>query len=74
MKLAILMDDLTVIKPLKDSTVAMIKSAETLGWSCVYFTLNDLFCRNGHLRTDEDTYVRPDGERECRICRKIARQ
>jgi hypothetical protein len=28
------------------------------------------FCRNGHLRTDADTYVRPSGERECNICRK----
>lgn len=30
-------------------------------------------CRNGHLRSIENTYVRPDGERECRICRKNAR-
>lgn len=34
----------------------------------------DKFCRNGHRRTDENTYVRPDGERECRICRRIARK
>lgn len=31
-------------------------------------------CRNGHKRTPENTYVRPDGERECRICRKNARR
>lgn len=31
-------------------------------------------CRNGHPRTPENTYVRPDGERECRICRKLARR
>lgn len=48
MKLAILMDPLHVLKPCKDSTVAMIKSAQTMGWSCSYFTQNDLFCRNGH--------------------------
>ena len=34
----------------------------------------DEFCRNGHRRTIENTYVRPDGERECRICRRNARK
>ena len=48
MKLAILMDSLEKIKVEKDSTVAMIKSAQTLGWECAYFTLQDLFCREGH--------------------------
>jgi ssDNA-binding Zn-finger/Zn-ribbon topoisomerase 1 len=31
-------------------------------------------CRNGHLRSIENTYVRPDGERECRVCRRDARR
>lgn len=48
MKLAILMDELDHIKAYKDTTVSMIKSAKTLGWSCVYFTQKDLFCLNGH--------------------------
>ena len=48
MRLAILMDPLHTLKPYKDSTVAMIKSAQTLGWSCAYFTQTDLFCRQGH--------------------------
>jgi hypothetical protein len=30
-------------------------------------------CKNGHKRTEENTYIRPNGERECRICRKHAR-
>ena len=30
-------------------------------------------CRNGHPRTTANTYFRPDGERECRICRRNAR-
>lgn len=47
MKLAVLMDPLDQIKPYKDSTVAMIKSAQGLGWSCAYFTLNDLYCCDG---------------------------
>lgn len=48
MRLAILMDPLHTLKPHKDSTVAMIKSAQTLGWSCAFFTPIDLFCRQGH--------------------------
>lgn len=48
MKLAVLMDPLQHLKPYKDSTVAMIKSAQALGWSCVYFTQLDLLCREGH--------------------------
>lgn len=34
----------------------------------------NLYCRNGHERTTENTYVRPNGERECGICRKNARK
>ena len=30
-------------------------------------------CKNGHKRTTENTYIRPNGEKECRICRKNAR-
>lgn len=48
MKLAILMDPLDKLTPYKDSTVAMIKSANKLGWSCAYFTQDDLFCKQGH--------------------------
>jgi len=47
MKLGILMDPLNTLKPQKDSTVAMIKRATSLGWSCAYFTLSDLFCEKG---------------------------
>ena len=48
MKLAVLIDPLVYLKPYKDTTVALIKSAQVLGWSCVYFTQLDLFCRDGH--------------------------
>lgn len=27
-----------------------------------------LRCRNGHIRTEKNTILRPDGRRECRIC------
>jgi glutathione synthase len=45
MKLAVLIDPLAYLKPYKDTTVALIKRAQALGWSCVYFTQLDLFCR-----------------------------
>lgn len=28
-------------------------------------------CNRGHLRTEESTYIRPNGDRECRECRKL---
>jgi len=48
MKLAVLMDPLHRLKAYKDSTVAMLQSAQDRGWSCAYFTPGDLSCREGH--------------------------
>ena len=64
-----------VCRPLtKESSSRSYRESQTKG------TINrpssydsNLFCRNGHKRTSQNTYVRPDGERECRICRKNAR-
>lgn len=47
MKLALFMDNPAGLKPTKDTTVGMIKSAARLGWPCVFFTQNDLRCRDG---------------------------
>lgn len=47
MKLGILMDPPHILHAYKDSTVAMIESASAMGWSCAYFTLQDLFCHEG---------------------------
>lgn len=47
MKLAVVMDAPHLLKAYKDTTVGMLRSARQLGWSCVYFTLNDLLCRDG---------------------------
>lgn len=47
MKLAVLLDPLHQLKPYKDTTIAMIKRAQALGWFCVYFTQEDLFSREG---------------------------
>lgn len=32
----------------------------------------DKYCRNGHERTIENTYISRSGMRSCRICRKLA--
>lgn len=47
MKLAVLMDPLTHIKPYKDTTIALMQKAQELGWTCHYFTQSDLFCQEG---------------------------
>lgn len=47
MKLAVLMDAPESLKPYKDTTVAMIQSAYSLGWTCTYFTTRDLYCLEG---------------------------
>lgn len=47
MKLAVFMDSITTIKAYKDSSVAMLQSAQNLGWDCYFFTANDLFCKEG---------------------------
>ena len=57
MKLAMLMDPLHTLKPYKDSTVAMIQSAQAMGWSCAYFTQNDLFCREGHAYANASSII-----------------
>jgi glutathione synthase len=57
MKIAILMDPLSALTPYKDSTVAMIKSANQLGWSCFYFTQFDLYCRQGHAYANVSSVV-----------------
>ncbi|KTD24534.1 MULTISPECIES: glutathione synthase [Legionella] len=48
MRLAVLMDPVHKVKAYKDSTVAMIKSAQALEWECVYFTQEKMYCREGH--------------------------
>lgn len=48
MKLAVLIDPLNQLKPYKDTTIAMMNSAMAMGWECVFFTQNDLYCKEGH--------------------------
>ncbi|KTD61272.1 glutathione synthase [Legionella spiritensis] len=57
MKLAVLMDPVEHLKPYKDTTVSMIKSAQEMGWSCVFFTQNDLVCRKGHAYAQVSSIV-----------------
>lgn len=60
MKIGILMDPLHVLKPHKDSTVAMIKRALEFGWSCAYFTPGDVFCRHGHAYANTTSLISID--------------
>lgn len=47
MKVAVLINPLEQLKAYKDTSLAFIKSAKALGWSCVYFTQADLYCKEG---------------------------
>ncbi len=47
MKVAIVMDPPAQIKPYKDSTVAMILAAQSLGWTVHFLTLPDLYSHQG---------------------------
>lgn len=35
------------------------------------FQSNKTECSNGHLYTPQNTYIRPDGARDCRVCRRL---
>ncbi|MFY7697758.1 MAG: glutathione synthase [Legionella sp.] len=52
MQIAIMMDPLQALYPQKDSTIAMIDSAQSMGWFCSYFTQHDLFCEGGVAYAD----------------------
>jgi glutathione synthase len=47
MKIAFLIDPLATLKPDHDTSLALMHAAIARGWECVYFTQNDLFCRDG---------------------------
>lgn len=51
-KIAVLMDSVEHVKAYKDSSIAMLQSAQKRGWSCYYFTLADLYCESGHAFAD----------------------
>ncbi|MDI9819868.1 MULTISPECIES: glutathione synthase [unclassified Legionella] len=74
MKLAVLMDPLHQLKPYKDTTIAMLKAGQALGWTCMYFTQADLYCHSGRayarmstiiindVRSEHWAEVKPAGE------------
>lgn len=49
MKLAVLLDPIHQLKPYKDTSLAIIKSAQEMGWFCVFFTQQDLYCSKGQV-------------------------
>lgn len=48
MKIAALIDPLEQLKPEKDTTLALLKSAQNLGWGCHFFTAENIYCELGH--------------------------
>ncbi len=47
MNIALLMDPLDTLDPKKDTSLAMLSAACKRHWDCGYFTLHDLFARDG---------------------------
>ena len=45
--LAVLMDDISSIKPIKDSSFAMMLEAQKRGWEIYTFDSPDMFCEGG---------------------------
>ncbi|MCS5591748.1 MAG: glutathione synthase [Gammaproteobacteria bacterium] len=48
-KLAVLMDDITSINPIKDSSFAMMLEAQSRGWNIITFDSNDMFHQQGSV-------------------------
>ncbi|MDX1561498.1 MAG: glutathione synthase, partial [Gammaproteobacteria bacterium] len=46
-RLGVVMDPIAAINPKKDSTLAMLLSAQERGWLVVYFEQKDLLVRDG---------------------------
>ncbi len=49
-RLGVVMDPIGSIKPVKDSTLAMLLEAQSRGWELNYMEQADLFVEDGHLR------------------------
>jgi glutathione synthase len=49
-RLGVVMDPISSIKPVKDSTLAMLLEAQRRGWEIRYMEQADLWVRDGHLR------------------------
>jgi len=49
-RLGVVMDPIGSIKPVKDSTLAMLLEAQSRGWEINYMEQADLFVEDGHLR------------------------
>ena len=47
MKFAVLIDPLERLKPLHDTSLAILRAAIARGWDCFYFTQQEICCRDG---------------------------
>jgi glutathione synthase len=60
-RLGVIMDPIEAITPVKDTTLAFLLEAQRRGWKTHYFTLNDLYLRDGNARgRSRDLEVRDD--------------
>ncbi len=55
MKLAVLMNKLSELKPDHDTSLALLHAASRRGWDCYYFIQHDLVCRDGLAWARVDT-------------------
>lgn len=51
-----------LVDPDDEMEAVLFDGRETLRWRS---------CQRGHVWSEENTYTRPDGTRECRACRKL---
>ncbi len=75
-KLGILMDPIKDINIKKDSSFAMLMTAQARGYELYYLEMNDLYLDNGHtfarvrdlsVQQDEDNYYQLSNEQEIRL-------
>lgn len=76
-KLGVLLNPLHRLKVHQDTSLAFIQQAQAMGWSCSYFTQEDLFCLKGHayakvkdIKIDDLTktpWMKITAERECSL-------
>ncbi len=66
--LAVLMDDISSIKPIKDSSFAMMLEAQKRGWDIYTFDSTDQFYGDGKgIDNDRKTLLK-GAEQECNKC------
>jgi len=69
--LAVLMDDISSIKPIKDSSFAMMLEAQKRGWEIYTFDTNDMFYEDGKVVANACKTLVRDSEHDWYECEDI---